>query len=91
MDIICFSKLTVFLELHSQKAVCFEEQIMSQDKYPSIFLPEMETIMFIILQIFVITRTVLKIGVYSRISPSFSWGMMGHVTCLDQSHASEKI
>ena len=28
---------------------------------------------------------------YSRISPSFSWGIFGHVTCLDQSRVSEKI
>ena len=41
----------------------FEEQIMSKDKYPSIFSPQMETIVFIILQIFYPTRTVLKIGV----------------------------
>ena len=37
MDIICSLKLTVFLELHSQKTVCFSEQIMSTDRYPSIF------------------------------------------------------
>ena len=29
-----------------------EEQIMSKDKYPSIFSPQMEAIVFIILQIF---------------------------------------
>ena len=33
----------------------------------------------------------LKIGVYSRISPSFSWGIFRHVMCLDQSRASERI
>ena len=64
---------------------------MSEDKYPSIFSPQMETIVFIILQIFYATRADLKIGVYSRISPSFSWGIFGNVTCLDQSRASEKI
>ena len=69
----------------------FEEQIMSKDKYPSIFLPQMEAIVFIILQIFYATCAVLKIGGYSRISPSFSWGIFGHVTCLDQSYGSEKI
>ena len=36
-DIICSSKLTVFLKLHSQKTVRFLKQIMSVDKYPSIF------------------------------------------------------
>ena len=48
----------------------YEEQIMSQDKYPSIFSPQMEAIVFIILQIFYATRAVLKIGEYPRIFPS---------------------
>ena len=60
---------------------------MSRDKYPSIFLPQKETIVFINIQIFYATRGVLKIGACSRISPSF---FFGHVTCLDQSRASEK-
>ena len=64
---------------------------MSKNKYPSIFSPQMETIVFIMLQIFYATRAVLEIGVYSRISLSFSWGIFGHMTCLDQSRASEKI
>ena len=37
---------------------------MSKDKYPSIFSPQMATIVFIILQIFFATRAVLKIGEY---------------------------
>ena len=69
----------------------YEEQIMSEDKYPSIFSPQMEAIVFIILQIFFATRAIFKIGEYSRIFHSFSWGIFGHVTGLDQSHASEKI
>ena len=68
-----------------------EEQIMSKDKYPSIFSSQMETIVFIILQIFFATHAVLEIGEYSRIFPSFSRGIFGHVTCLDQSRASENI
>ena len=48
---------------------------MSKDKYPSIFSPQMEAIVFIILQIFYATRAVLKIGEYPRIFPSFSWGL----------------
>ena len=63
-DIICFEKRTVFRERSSRKTVSFEEQIMSKDKYPTIFSPQMETIVFIILQIFYATRAVLKIGVY---------------------------
>ena len=37
---------------------------MSKDKYPNIFSPQMETIVFIILQIFLATRAILKIGEY---------------------------
>ena len=62
-----------------------------QGQYPSIFSPQMEAIVFIILQIFSATRAVLKIGGYSWTPPSFSWGKFGHVTCLDQSRASEKV
>ena len=89
--IICSEKQTVFQERCSRKTVSYEEQIMSKDKYPSIFLPQMEAIVFIILQIFFATRAVLKIGEYSRIFPSCSWGIFGHVTCLDQTCTSEKI
>ena len=64
---------------------------MSKDKYPSIFSRQMKAIVFIILQIFLATRAVLKIGEYPRIFPRFSWGTFGHVTRLDQSRASEKI
>ena len=69
----------------------FEEQIMSKDKYPSTFSRKMEAVVFVILQIFFATRAVLKIGEYSRIFPSFSWGIFGHVMCLDLSRASENI
>ena len=64
---------------------------MSADKHPSIFSPQMEAIVFIILQIFFVPRPVLKIGEYSRIFPNFSWGIFGHMTPLDKSRASEKI
>ena len=47
LDIICSSKLTVFREGSSRKTVSFEEQIMSADKYPSIFSRQMETIVYI--------------------------------------------
>ena len=63
-DIICSEKRTVFRERSSRKTVGYEEQIMSKDKYPSIFSPQMETIVFIILQIFYATCAVLKIGEY---------------------------
>ena len=44
LDIICSSKLTVFLELRSRKTVRFSEEIMSADKYPGIFSPQMKAI-----------------------------------------------
>ena len=66
-DIICSEKRTVFRARCSKKTVSYEEQIMSKDKYPSIFSRQMATIVFIILQIFCATRAVLKIGEYSRI------------------------
>ena len=37
---------------------------MSKDKYPSIISPQMEAIVFNILQIFFATRAVLNIGEY---------------------------
>ena len=45
-----------------------EEQIMSKDKYPSIFSPQTEAIFFIVLQIFFAMGTVLKIGGYSPVN-----------------------
>ena len=64
---------------------------MSKDKYASIFSCQMRSIVFIILQIFFAKRAVLKIGEYPRICPSFTWGILGHVTRLDQSRWSENI
>ena len=55
-DIICSQKRTVFRERSLRKTVSFEEQIKTKDKYPSIFLPQMKAIVFIILQ------KVLKLG-----------------------------
>ena len=69
----------------------YEEQIMSKDKYPSMFSSQMEDTVFIILQIFFSARKVLKIGECSWIFPSFSWGVFGHMTCFDQLCMSEKI
>jgi len=52
---------------------------MSKDKYASIFLYQMEGIVFIIFQIFFATHTRF---------PSFSWEISSHVTRLDQLHVS---
>ena len=48
-DIICSEKPTAFRQRSSRKTVSFEEQIMSRDKYQSIFSRQMEAIEFIIL------------------------------------------
>ena len=47
LDIICSSRLTVFLELRSRKTVRFSEQIMSEDKYPSLFSRQMKAIVYL--------------------------------------------
>ena len=83
-DIIWSDKRTVSFDRGT-------DDIVSKDKYPSIFSPQMKAIVRLIgLKIFFTTR-VLKIGEYSRIFPSFSWGTFGHVTYLGQSRASENI
>ena len=48
-----------------------EKQVMSADKYASLFSRQMEAIMFIILKIFFATSTVLKIGEYQSEIPQF--------------------
>ena len=45
VDIICSSKLTDFLG----KLFASSEQVMSTDKYPSIFSPQMEAIVYLTL------------------------------------------
>ena len=47
LDIVCASMLIVFLELRSRKTVRFSEEIMSADKYPCIFLRQMESIVYL--------------------------------------------
>ena len=73
-----------YLFQEKKRTVKIDEQIMSKDKYASIFSRQVEAIVFIFLQIFFATRAVLKIGKYSWIFPSFSWGIFGHVTRLDR-------
>ena len=90
-NIVYSEKRAVSLERSLRKTMSYEEQIMSKDKYPSTFSPQMEAIMFIILQIFFAMHAVLKIGEYSWIFPSFSWGIFSHVMFLYQSSKSEKV
>ena len=51
LDIICSSKLTVVLELCSRKTVRFSGQIMSADKYPSIFSRQMKAIAYLLSEV----------------------------------------
>ena len=62
-DIICSKKRTVS-KSKTWGTLKFEEQIMTKDKFLCIFLRRKETIVFIILQIFFATLTVLA-GAYS--------------------------
>ena len=47
LDLNLRTELTVFLELRSWETVRFSEQIMSKDKYPSIFSRQMEPIVYL--------------------------------------------
>ena len=53
-------KLTVFLELRSRKTLRFLQQIMSADKYPSIFSRQMEAIVYISHQSEVVSTQLIK-------------------------------
>ena len=66
MDIVCFEKLTVFLELRSRKTVRFSEQIMSADKYPSIFSRQIKAIVYIYIYIVYVMESALY-GIYARV------------------------
>jgi len=59
---------------------------MSKDKYPSIYLRQMEAIVPIILQKFFATWAILKTGDITWIFPSFSWSILSHMM-----HASKNI
>ena len=68
-DIICSEKRTAFRERSSRKSVSYEEQIMSKEKYPSIFSPQTATIVFIILQIKSQSAQFIKLGNILGYSP----------------------
>ena len=57
-------------ERSSRKTVSYEEQILFKDKYPSIFSPQMEAIVFIILNLFRNARSFENWGIFSDI-PQF--------------------
>ena len=54
-----------------RKTVCFGEQIISKDKYPSIYPRQMKAIEFIILQTLFATHVALEIGEYHSDIPQF--------------------
>jgi len=70
--------------------VSYEEQIMSKDKYPNTFSPQMEAIVYYPSNLFRVARDFEYWGIFSDI-PSCSWGIVAHVTCLDQSCMSENV
>ena len=76
-DITSSEKRTVFLERSSRKTVNYEEQIMSKDKYSSMFSSQMEAIVHIILLIIILlfrnARNFENWGIYSNYSMSPSW------------------
>ena len=57
-------------ERSSRKTVSYEEQILFKDKYPSICSPQMEAIVFIILNLFRNARSFENWGIFSDI-PQF--------------------
>ena len=58
----------------------YKEQMMSKDKYWSIFSPQMEAIVFSILQIFVTTCSLLKIEEYVNNSVHLVQKMLGYLS-----------
>ena len=67
---IFWSKIrTVFWEQRSRETVSFEEQVMSKDKYTSMFSCKIEAIVLIILQIFWNAREEMFMN--KQIYPSF--------------------
>ena len=68
-DIICSEKRTIFRECSLRKTVSSEEQIMSKDKYPSIFSPQRETNVFIMP-----FKSFTQRGVYLTIIPRARMG-----------------
>ena len=90
-DIICSEKRTVFRE-QSSKENC---ELRGTDNVQGqisehIFAPNGDYWLYYPSNLFRMCA-VLKIGEYSRIFPSFSWGIFGHMMRLGQSRVSKKI
>ena len=67
--------ITKYLDNKKIYIYSLNKQIMSKDKYLIIFSPQMEAIVFVILQIFFATRAVFKIGEYLVNKPFQAVGM----------------
>ena len=63
----------MFVPRSEQFSLSFKEQIMSKDKYLSILSPQMEAIVFIILQIFFAGRSFENWGLFNNYSPKWRW------------------
>ena len=77
------NRYTVFLQLRSRKTVSYEEQIMSKDKFPSMFSPKWRILSLLSLKYFLSTQSFENWGMFSGI-PQFKLGVFGHMTCFDQ-------
>ena len=88
-DIICSEKWTTLLENCELRGTDNVQWQISEH----IFAPNGSYGVHHPSNIFFATCTVLKIGEYSPTFLSFtwSWGIFGHVTCLDQLHTSKNI
>ena len=80
-DNICSEKRTVFWEGSSRTTVSFEEQLTSKDKFAR---PNEGYACLLSFKYF---SQRLKFCIFH----SFSWEILGHVTCLNQSRARENI
>ena len=69
----CSEKRTVFRERSSRKTVSFEEQIMSKDKYPSIFSKSNGGYCVYYPNIFRNTRSFENWGIFNNYSPKWRW------------------
>ena len=80
--------MTNYSPARAGKTASLEELIMAKDKYPSIVWPQMEALVFIILQILICNKHSFENwGIFSN-SSQFQLGIFSHMTCLDQLHTS---
>ena len=71
-DLICSKKRTVFRERSSRKTVSYEEQIMSKDKYATIFSPQMACLYYPS-NLFRNARSFENWGIFNNYSPKWRW------------------